>query len=183
MRLHTNHLTASDAFGAVFGTLARYYYGGNLPTDLTIGTGLLKMSGVRVDVMAHGSRSHTRSLEVKLTGTSGRRPNPGTGGRYPTDDHAATWDEWGMFLTRLYDADPAMVCGSVSRPIYAGAEHFNWATGNRYNDLTPEDQHRWEHAGSAATGRYSVSECKCGAIRRHGSASYVTENFGPTVVR
>lgn len=168
MRLHTNTLTTADVYAAVAGR--------SVVTDGPL-------PGVTVDVMAHGSRSHTRSLEVRLTGTSGRRTNAGNRGA--GDDYAASWDEWGMFLARLFDADPNMIVGTVGRPIYAGGEHFNWATGNRYVALTPEDQHRnhkWEHAGTAATRAYSVSECKCGALRRFGSAAYVAENFGPTVV-
>lgn len=216
MRLHTNTLTASDAYDAVRGhavpelawkhvdttdrTRTADYcghgYALGIPAGLTpegteeacrhgrtvryVATGALTYSGpvdvignlpgVGIDAMAHGSRSHVRSLEVKLTGTSTRRPND----RGASDDYAATWDEWGMFLARMFAADPDMVAGTVKNPIYACADHFRWSTGGRYDTLTADAQHRnhrWEFSGMFATGNASVFECSggkspCGAIRR-----------------
>lgn len=148
------------------------------------------LPGVDVDVAARGSRSHVRSLDVYLTGTSSRRPNNrGAHGGY---DYAATWDEWGMFLARLYAADPAMVAGTVARPIYANAEHFRWATAGRFDTLTPAQQHggvghRWEYDGwESVTGSYVVHTCArgkspCGAVRRFAvTAGYLADN-GMTV--
>lgn len=62
-----------------------------------------------------GSRTHPRGIDVhlaidtKTAGSKRRRPNPGTGGfggftEY--DPWAATWDEWGWFLARVFDAAP-----------------------------------------------------------------------------
>lgn len=121
----------------------------------------LALPGVDVDVTARGSRSHARSLDVYLTGTSSRRPNNRGNG----DDYAATWDEWGMFLARLFAADPDMVAGTVANPIYACAAHFHWATGSRFYSLTPDKQHRnhrWEYGGEAIAGGFTVSGCTCG---------------------
>lgn len=171
MRLHTNTLETWDAYAAAYGShslsaLMRPTAGG--------------LPGVGIEATARGSRSHTRSLDVYLTGTSTRRPN----GR-DADDYAATWDEWGMFLARLFAADPTMVAGTVARPIYANAEHFRWVTGGRYDTLTPDAQHRnhrWEFSGRSAAGAYMVHECSggpapCGAIRRFAnSTAWLADN-------
>jgi hypothetical protein len=128
MRIHSDVLTARDIYAA---------------------TTAAGMHGVYAETMAHGSRSHRAAFEVKLTGNSSRRPNPGTGGRYVDGDHAATWDEWGMFLAALFTVDPAAIVGTVARPTYAGREHFHAVTGNRFRTLTAPYQHgggghRWD---------------------------------------
>jgi len=183
MRIHTNTLTETDVWTFVRGVNAIGDRSG--PPALT---------GVGGTAVSHGSRTHARALEVQLTGTSPRRPNTGTRGS-DSDVYAATWDEWGMMLARLFHRDPAMVVGSVGRPIYLNAEHFHWATGNRfaapmsYDALTSATQHRnhgWEYVGELVGGRYSVNSCKrgpapCGALRRFGSDAYVAEMFGAMV--
>lgn len=132
MRLHTNTLTLDD---------------------ITRATRAAGMRGVYADAMRNGSRTHRIGWEVKLTGTSSRRPNTGHGGSEPFGgEHAATWDEWGMFLAALFAIDPAMIVGTVKRPIYAGADHFHAATADRYRILTAPYQHgggghKWEWAG------------------------------------
>lgn len=120
MRIHTNVLTTSDIHRA---------------------TTAAAMRGVDAETMTHGSRSHARSIDVTLTGTSTRRPNPGQGGHYRSDDHAATWDEWGMFLAALFAIDPAAIVGTVRSPIYAGADHFHAVTADRFESLTAGQQH------------------------------------------
>lgn len=112
------------------------------------------MTGVDVDASRHGSRTHAQAWEVSLTGTSSRRPNPGTGGNYPSDLHAATWDEWGMFLAALYAVDPQMRAGGAKHPTYTSAEDFHAVTRDRYRVLTAPYQHgggghRWESDGEA----------------------------------
>ena len=92
------------------------------------------------------SRSHIRAFSFTL-----ERP---------------TWDEWGMFLNRLYRVDPVFHCGA--RP-YRNAGHFHWMTGDRFRTLTPELQHKahkWIPLGQSATGPYGTSRCQCGAIQR-----------------
>ncbi len=111
----------------------------------------------------HGSRSRDHAFDVILTGSSNRRQNT----RGATDDMAATWDEWGIWLGILFNLDPAMTIPAA----YESAEHFHWATGGRYKagNLRPSTahaNHKWEWTGQSATGSYSVHECECGAIRR-----------------
>jgi hypothetical protein len=108
----------------------------------------------------HGSRSREQAFEVILTGNSPRNQNGGS-------DKAATWDQWGHFLNTLFTLDPDMVT-----PYYDNAEHFHWATGNRYADgfdLANDHVkgHKWEWTGQSAAGAYLVHECACGAIRRY----------------
>lgn len=108
-------------------------------------------------LVAHGSRTREHAFEVQLLGTSTRRPNSGSRG-VGRDDYAATWDEWGIFLADLFEADPDIVC----QP-YNGAADFYYKTDGRYESLRKEDQHRnhkWEFAAPGA------QECNCGAVRR-----------------
>lgn len=117
------------------------------------------VSIIKCDVK--GSRSRAHAYDVAL---SGRGVNGGMYGNlgYPT----ATWDEWGMMLNHLFDVDPE----AIVRRIYDSAEHFHWATGNRFTTLTPEYgeyRHRWERHGLASTRTYATMTCKrCDAINR-----------------
>jgi hypothetical protein len=84
MRIHANTLTTSDIYQA-----ARF---------------------ARVDVVVlteHGSRKRDHAFNVRLEGASNRRPNfvnydSGYGSGY-----SATWDQWGVFLSVLFDLDPS----------------------------------------------------------------------------
>lgn len=78
----------------------------------------------------HGSRSRDHAFDVTLTGESRRRPNAGigSGDHIGTDDYAATWDQWGVFLSVLFDLDPSM----TSR-YYTDREHFHDRTADRFN--------------------------------------------------
>lgn len=122
----------------------------------------------------HGSRSHDHAFEVTLFGSSNFYTNPGTGGRNWTydghfihDGHAATWDEWGIFLGHLFQADPAIKCRA-----YDGAKDFHFKTNWRFDydegGLDWDDQHRnhqWEYAAPM------VNTCKgkhCTARRSWG---------------
>ncbi|QAU07133.1 hypothetical protein SEA_BIPAUNETO_86 [Gordonia phage BiPauneto] len=119
----------------------------------------------------HGSRTHPRGIEVKLTGDATNRPNSGARGADRWDDaYAASYDQWGLFLAEIYARDE-----SARVPlIYHNGDHFHWATGDRYRReiWTPSDYHRrhkWESHGTAATGSYYVSGCAaddCSAITR-----------------
>lgn len=153
MRIHTNTLT---------------------PADLTAAAERAGRA-VTMTYSQYGSRSHARAYDVTLRGSSSRRPNSGNGGRFRDDDpnapheHAATWDEWGMFLGELFRRDP----GAVVPRVYESADHFRWATDGRFDALTPDRQHgraghRWEPMGTAASGTYYVHECKtCDARTRN----------------
>ena len=140
MRIHTNTIVHRDLLDAARG----------LP--------------VQVTATEHGSRTHARAFEILLTGTSNRLTNSGKYGA--GEDYAATWDEWGMFLFRLFDRDPFMRVGGIKAPVYKNADDFDRRTGGRYATLTPEEQHknhRWGRSEDA--GRHV---CKCGAylVRR-----------------
>ena len=142
MRLHSDTLTRDDVYNA---------------------THAAQMTGVKADATQHGSRSKARAFEVHLTGTSFRRPNSGGWGATTDDDtHAATWDEWGMFLNYLYSIDPNMIVGSPGRPTYADLYDFDATTTSRFMFLEASEQHRnhkWIPLGAR------VFECKCGAVQ------------------
>lgn len=114
-------------------------------SDIHAATCAAGMRGVDADVITRGSRSRKRSLDMKLTGTSTRRPNPGTGSRGYSDDYAATWDEWGMVINALFDIDPKAIIGQ-----YPSAAHFHAATRTRFENLTAPYQHgnhKFEYEG------------------------------------
>lgn len=100
-----------------------------------------KFAGVGLDVDNHASRTHDTAWEVKLTGSSSRRPN-NRGAWRDNDDHAATWDEWGMFLGYIFWTDPDARCGSAKYPNYAHAADFEDKTDGRFiADHKPDDLH------------------------------------------
>lgn len=152
MKVHTDTLTAADVYAAT----------ANLP-------------GVYAEVTTHGSRDRARALSIKLEG-NGRRGNSGSYGAMDDGTFAATWDEWGVVIARLFALDPAARFGDKSNPVYDGAEHYHWTTGDRFRaGELPADTHkahRWEWDGNAAGGRYTVSHCKgskgkpCTAVTR-----------------
>lgn len=133
-----------------------------LHTSLHLSDLQIAAKEARVDMMIteHGSRSRDRAFEVKLTGESRRRPN---GGNYGADGeaHAATWDQWGVFLAYLFARDESMTCWA-----YKGADEFHAKTAYRFDtEGFPEDYHG-DH-----TFRYNGTprqqECnKCSAVQR-----------------
>jgi hypothetical protein len=112
----------------------------------------------------HGSRTHPRAFEVILSGSSRFR------GQYGQADFTtATWDEWGIYLGRLFAADPE---ARIPRT-YDDADHFHYITDGRYDvDNDPPltklcPLHRWTHVNNDIPGREVTQECrKCGAILR-----------------
>lgn len=122
----------------------------------------------------HGSRTHARAFEVRLTGTGGRSNT----GRYGAGDYdGATWDEWGAFFGALYDADPKARCGGTAkRPTYADAEHYHFETGDRFRPRVegtratylPADthpRHGWVYQDGAMLGTGSYKCRRCSAKR------------------
>lgn len=84
-----------------------------------------------------GSRSHFWGYTIILEGESGRHTNSGSYGAR-TDSEAATWDQWGIFLAVIFEADPGAKTDS-----YANAEDFHRKTGGRFDmhniaDLDPD---------------------------------------------
>lgn len=112
---------------------------------------------IRLTLTEHQSRTHARAFEISLSGTSNR---PNTSGR----ESAATWDEWGMFLARLFSLDPMMRAGgSAARPIYADAYDFHRKTCDRFVNLTPADQHkthRWQYNRETGTAMCRTCEAE-----------------------
>jgi hypothetical protein len=104
MRIHTDHLSESDIY-----TAARF---------------------ARVDVVkleAHGSRKRDHAFDVKLEGESRRAPNGGASGKGYATGKAATWDQWGVFLSVLFDLDDA-----TSTPYDDGRQAFHDRTFDRF---------------------------------------------------
>lgn len=132
-----------------------------------------KIAGVGVYRLGrHGSRKRDHAFDVIIEG-SGR-----TGTRYGQnhDMIAATWDEWGIFLAELFRRDDTVTVP----PYYYDAEHFHWATADRFRDLTPDQQcvrHRWERQGRSMGGAYYVADCsKCAARMRWEARKGAWEN-------
>lgn len=114
------------------------------------------MPGVSFETLTvHGSRTHKHGFEVKLSGNSSRAPMHAPYGA----DKAATWDEWGIFLARVYDAD-----ATTKAAYYLDAEDFHYKTGRRFRTLTHDNQchnHKWN-----SLGNYEAECKKCGATQR-----------------
>lgn len=120
-----------------------------------------------------GSRTRDHAFDVTLFGESRRRPND-RGRSSGTDKYAATWDQWGVFLSVLYDRDNEMVV-----PYYDSMADFHYKTDHRFEKRTeyftpggsgvvvwwPADAHgdhnfQW-------SGVPGASKCtKCSAVRR-----------------
>lgn len=130
-------------------------------------------AGVAIEHLSeHGSRTAVRAFEVALSG-SGASGGQWGGGGYKS----ATWDEWGIFFAALYRFDPAMRAART----YDNAEHFAWATGDRYATLNPHAQHlrhRWTHNAQAGHRWYVAQTCRCGAVRRFPRPGYVWNYIG-----
>lgn len=155
MRLHSSVITLQDVYRA-----------GQVDTACT------------VDATQRGSKSRARSFDVALTAFDepGRRVrNFGTsGGSWGSTeyDKAATWDEWGIFLARLFALDPDMIAGTAKHPNYADAADFGWRTDWRYGDGSEgfasmpdhvDMHHNW------IVGEPYIQRCShkgCSAIRR-----------------
>lgn len=110
----------------------------------------------RFDLTA--ARKRDQRFDVILSGDSPRRQNGG-------EDMAATWDQWGHFLSIVFSVDEHAIAGH-----YENAEHFHWMTGGRFRDFDRADDHvkghRWGRSDECVTGAYHVAECPCGATQR-----------------
>lgn len=141
MKLHTDSVTSADIVRAA------------------------DKAGTDFEVLeSAGTRTRKSAFSVKLLGSSPHRPNSGYRGG-DSDAHAASWDEWGIFLGALYALDADMVVAGGNG--YQSAAHFHWMTGYRFLGLSHADQHRrhkWEADGDQ--GGYYQQSCACGAILR-----------------
>lgn len=115
MRIHTDRLHLSDIYSAA--VIARVF----------------------ADVTEHGSRSRAVAFNVTLSGDSRRRVNAGTSRTIDRFNrpHAATWDQWGVFLAVLFEADANRHGRGMFTPYDASAEHFAARTADRFG--APED--------------------------------------------
>ena len=125
----------------------------NTLTEQNIRDAVALLPGVAVSVTSHGSRSHAAAFEVSLTG-NGYRKNTGTHGA--GDDLGATWDEWGAFLSAVFDEDPEALAGSVKYPTYRNGYEFHYITGDRFENpgVLPSDTHKrhtWDYVGLTQT--------------------------------
>jgi hypothetical protein len=79
-------------------------------------------------------RSGGDAVEVQLEAyTRDRGRRYGNGGSYGRgEEYAATYDEWGWFLQRLYSINERMVCGSQKHPAYADRDDYERKTGATY---------------------------------------------------
>lgn len=140
MRIHTNTLTTGDLVDAA------------------------RVARVNFTRLGDGqSRSHARFFEFTLTGESRRR-------QMGKLDKAATWDQWGVFLSELFSRDPNMVCGTVKSPIYRDSGDFDYKTNWRFtndndNPAWPTDAHG-DHTFRFAGVPYQQKCTKCTAVAR-----------------
>lgn len=140
MRIHTDKLSMADVSRAAYN------------------------AGATVETLEpHGSRSRAFAYEVKLTGTSRRRPNGGTYGA-DRDAYAATWDQWGVFLGLLFDID-----SSMTTAYYADQTAFDHHTDGRFSGLDASDitiplnhDHTFRFQGVPREQQCT----KCGAVQR-----------------
>lgn len=143
------------------------------------------------DLVSNDSRSHDYGFTVKLTGDAPNRPNGWDRDR-DGDVRAASWDQWGVFFSVLFDRDPDMVIGSVGNPTYANVYDFDRKTGGRFarhadvegvrvdpnagvlagmDVYTPSDlhhRHTFDYVGTLATGGARYRCRKCTATRTGG---------------
>lgn len=136
MRFHTDTLTTKDLHDAA------------------------RVARVDMEFTSHGSRSRDHAYNIRLLGESRRRPNSGKRGA--GDDYAATWDQWGVFISYLFDRDPYM-----TTQYYADLDEFQYRTDYRFNvpGYWPSDahgDHRFKFNGVPRQ-----QECtKCSAVTR-----------------
>jgi hypothetical protein len=113
-----------------------------------------QLAGVRFERLKEsGSRTHPRKFDLILSGSGTH------GGQFGGDYQTATWDEWGIFLNLIFNADPEARAGEY----YADRGDFRWKTSRRFDTLTPAEQHRrhrWVRGEDYSQG------CACGAVRR-----------------
>ncbi len=70
--------------------------------------------GVQAYITPHGSRKRDRAYEVTLyvIGKDSLHRRYANSGQYGNaEDVAATWDEWGVWMDRLYRKDPDAIIG------------------------------------------------------------------------
>lgn len=99
-------------------------------------------------IKRHGSRKRRVGIEVRLWGTSPRRT-------MSKDGYAATWDEWGVFISKVFEADSDAIVGDYkTRDMFE--EITRWRFDQNFKPI-PGHAHKWNFI-------YAYNfECKCGA--------------------
>lgn len=88
-------------------------------------------AGVTFTISTHGSRSRRAAYEIALQGDSNRSNASNTG-------KAATWDQWGVFIDMLFEADDSL---TIPRA-YENRFQFDFRTSYRFEDgEVPTDMH------------------------------------------
>lgn len=91
-------------------------------------------------VSMHNSRSRDRAFDFSLRGDSARYPMGGDDG----SGKAATWDQWGIFLSVLFARDPKATITKV----YDGIAEFERKTFHRFSEgdvpVDMHGDHKWE---------------------------------------
>ena len=108
-----------------------------------------------------------RPLQSEVLRESRRRPNSGNYGA-DRDVFAATWDQWGVFLQILFDADPDL---TIPRA-YADRDEYVYRTdarfvkiGGGWGNYWPADAHG-DHTFRYAGIPYMQACTKCSAVQR-----------------
>lgn len=187
MRIHTNTLSYEDIRAAFNDEKrARRIYHGTV-----------------IEIMGHGSRSHARAFEIKLSGSGDPGQKLGNSGQYgASDDYAATFDEWGWLLSALFAKDAeliplhnldVMTVGTGAYAIYDGRGEFNRKTGNTYrSDLAESiaehgDLYPWIESRTNRLGRRGFARSDMGSGYRwpqsHQEAARAWFNDGATTMR
>lgn len=100
----------------------------NHPTPWDLLTTARQLAGVsHARIERSGSKTRHCKFDVILEGESGRRTNQ----RWYSGEQgveAATWDQWGIYLAVIFDADP-----EAKTDYYADAEDFHTQTGGRFD--------------------------------------------------
>jgi hypothetical protein len=103
---------------------------------------IVKSTGLAAEGVAiahadmHNSRSHKAGIEIVLRASPGkdrfgktrRNPNSGTSGAYNDYEKAATYDEWGIFMAKLFELEPTASFGRT----YKDADDFHASTKGAY---------------------------------------------------
>jgi len=126
----------------------------NNVTSSTISTAVRAVGAWTETLTEHGSRKRDHAFELKLTGTSNRRPNGGNRGA--GDDYAATWDQWGAVIAAIFAADP-----EATMTYYPSAAAFDAFTRYRFDGgILPDDahgDHTFRH--DPASGLHKCTKC------------------------
>ena len=101
---------------------------------------------------AHGSRSHGSAYEIQL-GTYSKTDGPTRSRHYKNSGvygassvYAASYDEWGHFLARVFLRDRNAVCGP-----YQSHADFHAKTARKYETIT--DEHARDYAAHSGSYR------------------------------